>query len=421
MQKVLGSNSAVMKRRNRSLILNMIKSEGKISRAELSKRTGLSRGGMTPIINELLKLGLIIETGVSVTGSGRRPINLELNASGCHAIAVDWTRKKFTVAVVDFLGSIIAEKDYNFIENDTLDHIIKVLKDVIKEFLNKFKFNRIAGIGIVAPGPLDINKGIILSPPNFWGWKNIPIKQILEETFNIPVILDNNANAYAIAEKNYGREKKYRNFIYAVVDEGIGAGIIMDNRIYRGKGGFGSEIGHISIDMNGPKCECGNHGCIEVYATIPQIMRYINSFAELGIPSSYLTEIRSRRLIEWDDIIKGLQMEDPVCLNIIRKEAEYLANVFVTLINVLEPEAIFIGSTIAKAGNALLDNLEELISDKTVTKDIHETKLYLSDLSQASLIGGAMLVIQNFIDQGNFEDLAKAESGWQSDEIHYRF
>ena len=94
---------------------------------------------------------------------------------------------------------------------------------------------------------------------------------------------------------------------------------------------------------------------------------------------------------------------------------------FVTLINVLEPEAIFIGSTIAKAGNALLDNLEELISDKTVTKDIHETKLYLSDLSQASLIGGAMLVIQNFIDQGNFEDLVKAESGWQSDEIHYRF
>ena len=108
MQKVLGSNSAVMKRRNRSLILNMIKSEGKISRAELSKRTGLSRGGMTPIINELLKLGLIIETGVSVTGSGRRPINLELNASGCHAIQL--IGRKVHCCRCWILGSIIAKK-----------------------------------------------------------------------------------------------------------------------------------------------------------------------------------------------------------------------------------------------------------------------------------------------------------------------
>ncbi len=404
MQKILGNNAILTKQRNRSLILNMIKEEG-ISRAELSKRTGLSRGGITPIISELLDMELIIETGVSVTYSGRRPITIELNPSGCHAIAVDWGRKRFTVAVVDFIGHIVAEEEYRFIENDTLDHILIRLKEIISNFLKQVKVKRIAGIGVVAPGPLDINEGIILSPPNFRGWKNVHIKQILEEEFRLPVFLDNNANAYALAEKNYGKGKAYHNFIYAVVDEGIGAGIIINDQIYRGKGGFGSEIGHISINMDGPKCECGNRGCVEVYATITKIMQQINNYAELGMPSPFLTDIRNQRLIEWEDIIEGLENADPVCLNIIRKEAAYVANVLVSLINILEPEAIFIGSDIAKAGTHILEPLDEYITNSTVTQKIQKTDLLLSNLSQASLMGGAMLVIQNFIDRGNYEDI----------------
>ncbi|HHY82903.1 MAG TPA: ROK family transcriptional regulator [Clostridiales bacterium] len=403
MQKFLGNNSNIMKQKNRALILNMIKDESGISRAELSKRTGLSRGGITPIINELLSMGLIVETGVSVTDSGRRPITLELNASGCHAIAVDWTRKNYTAAIVDFTGRIVTREQYWFVENDTLDHILNRLKETIGNLLYQSKAKRMAGIGVVAPGPLDIYTGVILSPSNFWGWLNIPIKQILEDTFHLPVFLDNNANAYALAEKNYGRGREYHNFIYMVVDEGIGAGIIIDDRLYRGKGGFGSEIGHISINMDGPKCECGNNGCIEVYATIPQIMRHVNNYAELGMPSSYLTGIRSHRLINWNDILYGLQIGDSVCLNIIRKEAVYLGNILVTLTNVFEPEAIFIGSDIASAGKHLLDPIKEYLHDRTVTKKIHKTDLFLSNLEHASLIGGAMLVIQNFIDRGSYD------------------
>ena len=170
------------------------------------------QGGITPIINELLGMELIAETGVSVTDSGRRPIILELNASGCHAIAVDWTRKKFTAAVVDSTGRIVTQEQYWFVENDTLDHILKRLKETINSLLSQSRAKRIAGIGVVAPGPLDIYTGVILSPPNFWGWLNIPIKQILEDEFRLPVFLDN-ANAYAMAEKNYGRGREYHNFI----------------------------------------------------------------------------------------------------------------------------------------------------------------------------------------------------------------
>ena len=401
----MGNNSNVMKQKNRVLILNMIKQQGGISRAELSKLTGLSKGGITPIISELLHMKLIVESGVSLTDSGRRPIILELNPSGCYAIAIDWTRKNYTAAIVDFTGNIVAEEEYWFVENDTLNNILDQLKGTINHFLERPEAGRIAGIGVVAPGPLDITKGVILSPPNFWGWLNIPIKAILDEAFSLSVFLDNNANAYALVEKNYGKGKEYHNFIYVVIDDGIGAGIILEDQIFRGKGGFGSEIGHISINMEGAKCECGNHGCIEVYATIPQMMKYINNYAELGMPSSFLTDIRSRRWIKWDDILRGLEMEDLVCINIMRKEALYLTNVLITLINVLEPEAIFIGSEIAKAGKFILEPLKEYVLSSTVTRKFQATEIFLSNLSQASLIGGAMFVIQSFIDRGNYEEL----------------
>jgi len=405
MKKFKGSNANVIKQQNRALIVNIIKQKGGVSRAELSKLTGLSRGGITPIVSELLEMKLIEETGVELTESGRRPITLELNPSAGYAIAVDWTRKDYTAAIVDFTGNIITEEKYTFVVDDTLDNIINRLKGTIARLLNRPEAERMIGIGVVAPGPLDIKKGIILTPPNFWGWFNIPIKDILTEEFGLPVFLDNNANAHALAEKHYGKGKEYHKFIHMVIDEGIGAGIILDDEIYRGKGGFGSEIGHISIDMEGPKCECGNYGCIELYATIPQILSHINNYAEIETPSSYLTRIRSERLIEWEDILRGLEIEDSVCINLMRKEAIYLGNALVTLINVLEPEAIILGSKIAKAGKYILEPLKEYVSNRTVTRNFQKVEIFLSNLPKASLIGGAMLVIQNFINSGNYEEL----------------
>lgn len=405
MIKVKGSNANVIKQQNRALILNIIKQMEGISRAELSKVTGLSKGGITPIINDLLMMGLIEEAGSIHTGSGRRPTLLKLKPSGGYAVAVDWTRKNFTAAIVDLKGDIIAEKDYLFMHNEVLDNVVCNLKKTISDFLKRPEGSRILGIGMVVPGPVDIENGIILSPANFRGWSNVHIKDIIENEFQLPVKIDNNANAYALAEKNYGLAKEYNKFIHIVADEGIGAGILLDNRIYRGKGGFGSEIGHIPINLDGPKCECGNNGCLEVYATIPKILDQINGYAELGVPSEYLMDIRSEGLIEWEDIIKGLQKNDEVCIKVMEKVAQYLGSVLITLINVLEPEAIILGSKLARAGNFILNPLKQYISERTVTREFQKRDIFISNLPRASLKGGAMLILQDFIDNGTYDDV----------------
>jgi predicted NBD/HSP70 family sugar kinase len=288
--------------------------------------------------------------------------------------------------------------------------MIANLKRIVALLMARDEGKKVVGIGVVAPGPLDDRKGVILSPQNFYGWSNIPIGDILKESVHLPVFLDNNANAYALAEKNYGKGRNYHSFLHMVIDEGIGTGIIVNDKIYKGKGGFGSETGHISIQMDGPKCECGSNGCLEVYATIPRIMDALNTSAELGVPSEFLSGIIKNRPLEWEDIIEGLNRKDAVCINILKKEASYLGCALVNLINVLEPEAVILGSKIAQAGSFITVPLREYVEERTVTREFQKPDIFVSNLAKASLLGGATIVLNHFIEgtMGEYEEILKS-------------
>ena len=395
-----GSNVNSIKTDNRALLIRVIKEHDGISRADLAKVTSLSKGGITPIINELLKMGIIHETGTINTESGRKPIQLKINPSGCYAIVVDWTRKDITVALVDFTGNIISITVYKFLQEDSLDYIVNVIKSRIAEILNTYKDKRIIGIGVVAPGPLDYKSGTILSPPNFRGWSNIPIALMLEKEFNIPVFVDNNSNAHALAEKNFGLLRHYNHCIHIVVDEGIGAGIILNDNIFRGAMGFGSEIGHITINMKGPQCKCGNIGCLEVYATIPKLLEKANNV------SCNIDDVRSTAL-EWEDIINGLKDGNEFYMGILKEEAQYLGNALVSLINLFDPQIIVIGSILAMAGEYITKPLKDFIENKIIARNFNLPGIYTSSLKQASLKGGATIVFEHFIsgDMGIYEKI----------------
>lgn len=402
-----GSNAYSIKQNNRALILNIIKHNDRVSRVDLSKLTGLSKGGITPIINELINLRLIRESGISDTKSGRKPITLEINPSGCHAVAVDFSRKRFSVSLINLKGEISDIRIYDYLASDNLDNILKQLKFSVMNLIKGNTGKRIIGIGIAAPGPLDYIHGIILSPPNFFGWSNIPIKSIMEEWFGIPTFLDNNANAHGLSEKYYGAGRAYHNFIHVVVDEGIGASIILNDKIYRGRGGLGSEIGHMLINIEGPRCECGNNGCLEMYADIPVLLKDINTALNLGASSDYLESIKLTRSLQWEDIVYGLSIKDPLCLNIMQREAKYLGSALISLINILEPEAIILGGAITKAGCNILVPVKNFIKERTMTRNTQIPDILLSDLSQASLIGGATIVFEQFISgkMGEYENV----------------
>lgn len=395
-----GKNIASIKQENRSVILNAIRSAGGLSRVEISRNTGLSKGGITPIITELMELGLVCETSVLNSGSGRKPVLLEINRNRCYVISIDWSRRGLTAALLNFGGDILRKLQFPFPKGVELTKVLKKLRELVKELLKAAADKPVLGIGLVVPGPLDYEKGMILEPPNFNGWNNIEICRLLEEWFQLPVCMDNNGNAHALAEKEYGFGRNYGSFLHLIVDEGIGGAIILDRRIYRGATGLGNELGHMTIDFSGPRCQCGNYGCLELYATVPQIVDGVNREKEKkgSLNGGKYT---------FEEVLMLLENGDADCIQVMKREAAYLGAVCISLINALEPEAIIIGSQLAKAAGFITGPLKEYIKGKTMVKDLARIPVLTSKVEDASILGGATVVLDRVIlgEWGNFESL----------------
>ena len=369
-----------------------------MSRIDIARATGLSKGGVTTIISELLDLGLVTEIGTADSRGGKKPILLEINSEGCFSIVVDWTRTECSVARVDASGGISSLTVKSYTEADTPDTIISFIISVVQSLLGTR--DSFLGICVVAPGPIDRKNGVILNPPNFHGWKNIDITGSLGDFFHCTVFLENVANAHGIAEKNIGLGRNCANFIHIIVDEGIGAAVIENFNLHLGRDGFGNELGHISINLDGPVCSCGNKGCLELYASLPALLRRLKSAIEIGIPSGFFDNCTSVAAVTWEDVVSGFKANDPLCCNLMKKEAEYLGSAIVTAINLFEPQVIILGSKITKAGINLIRLLEEELRNILFSRAYHEVTIHLSEIENASLSGGGFVVWEHFI-KGN--------------------
>lgn len=397
-----GGNTAIIKKSNMSLIVSLIRQMGNVSRTELSKITGLSKGGLTPIIQELLASKLIRETGVMNSDAGRKPIMLEICPNAGNVIAVDFSRNSLQVALVDLSNQLRSFYEYKYIGGETQEEILKKLKSMIRFFIEENKEQKIVAIGVSAPGPLDYQAGIILNPPSFYGWKDIQIKDILEEEFKLTTFLDKDANVYATAEKVMGLGRNYHNFIHITLSEGIGAGIVLNDTLYRGVRGFGTEIGHTTLEQNGIQCECGNRGCLEQYASIKVIIKRVETQIEEAVHQADLTlkaAYKHKGKLEWEDILYGLESESPICMEALRQISVYLGCGLLNVINVVAPQAVIIGGRSALAGKYLLEPLKKVIKESSFYKDYYLPDIFISDLKDGYLIGAANTAFGHLIQE----------------------
>jgi glucokinase len=220
--------------------------------------------------------------------------------------------------------------------------------------------NQIAAIGICAPGPLDPKTGVIINPPNLPVWHNYPLAEEMRGVFRVPVRVDNDANAAALAEAKWGAGRPYRNFFYATVGTGIGTGIILDGRIFHGKTGAAPEGGHLGIDRNGPVCNCGKRGCIETLAAGPAIARRARQ--KLGPnPNSILWEMAGGDIeaVSSEMVGRAYAAEDPVAKEVMRETLDLLAYWLGSIIDLLEPDAIVIGGGVSSLLGPFLDEIRE--------------------------------------------------------------
>lgn len=379
-------NSAYTKSYNRKLIINIIRREP-LSRAELSRKTGLTRASISIIADELISDGIIFENGIAVSDLGRKPVLLDINPISYYALGLDISRDKCSVGIVNIKGTVVERKEINLSHAASANAALKIITDEIRKLLCEVNIphHKLLGLGVSTPGPVDVLSGIIINPPNFDLWKNINIVQELKNELHFNILLENNSVALALAEKYFGIGKRFSSFILLAVDIGIGSGIVINNKLYRGVGGFGGEIGHTSINFNGELCNCGNVGCLELYASIPAILRN---------PQKLDSSIKT-----WDNIVDKAISGEQYFLGIIEEEAKYLSIGIVNAVNTLELEAVVITGYIKYKPELILEKIRENVNKSAINRNIHPVKIYTSEIVYGSeVIAASTVVFDSFFN-----------------------
>ncbi|SDQ19301.1 ROK family protein [Virgibacillus salinus] len=297
-----------------------------------------------------------------------------------HAIGVDIGGTKVAIAIVDEAGNILTE---SVIPTDLSIPAIKMVGKINNEIEQVIKrtgipMEQLIGIGIGAPGPLDSKNGIITSPPNLSGWIDVPITQIVEQHFSIPVSLENDANAAAMAERLIGAAQENDNFAYITVSTGIGAGIVAEGKLLRGLKGNAGDIGHTVVDPSFGKCTCGQYGCLEWIASGTAIARQGSAIIGKDISTK--------------DVFNLYFNGNKEIIRLIEKVFRVLGVACVSVINTFDTEKIVIGGGVSKVGDPLFQSIQAYVSEFALNETGRQTEIVPAKLEQSSgVIGAAAL------------------------------
>jgi len=321
-------------------------------------------------------------------------------ASGSrYTIGVDFGGTYVKMALVRFTDknykiegySVFSTKDYN---RDTLIEqlVIRIIKLKAE---STFKGHRIRGVGIGVPGRVDFNQGIVCDLTNVAGWKNVHLREVLKEKLKVPVFVDNDANLMALAESKFGAARGYRNCVCITMGTGIGGGIILNGKIYRGMNFAAGEIGHISIDENGPVCVCGSIGCIERYVGSRYILEEAMKRLRRGAKSIIRNELKGRYSnLTLEMLSKAARKKDAFSVILWKEVGRHVGVLIASVVNLLNPEIIVIGGGVANAGKLILGPIRRMVRERAFQVSCRNLKIVSSKCKEkAGIIGGAVLAL----------------------------
>lgn len=384
--KTLTGNQQLVKQINKTLVLETILHEAPISRADISQKVGLNKGTVSSLVNELLEDQLIYESGPGQSSGGRRPVILLFNDKAGFSIGIDLGVNYILGVLTDLRGNIIVEVNKKLTVR-SYEVVIEILQSVISDLINAAPQSHygIVGIGIGVPGLVN-NHGEVLVAPNL-GWKNINLREEIENSFDIPVVIENEANAGAYGEKLYGAGKENDNILYISAGIGIGVGIILNGKLFYGMNGFSGEAGHMIVQVNGKDCTCGSSGCWELYASEKALLEEARKLK--------LTDITEETLsIELLLELANSGNED--IINLFHSIGMYLGVGINNIINIFNPEQVIIGNRLAMAKDWLEKSIEKFIKNHTMK--YHQKDLIIS-FSKHAYYSAAIGVSAQMIDQ----------------------
>ena len=367
-------NASYNKAFNRREILKNLRREP-LSRADLSRKTGLTRAAISILTDELLEEKVICESELRADRAvGRAPVLLTVAPGRYFGVGVSVERDRVEIGVSDFSGAILKQCVCQLKETaeETLIGAAKTGLGLLRDL--SVPEDRVLGVGVSAPGPLNDHTGVILAPPSFPGWRNVPVCEILRRETGLKTMLDNDANAMALSRYLKGASGS-ENFLLLLVDDGIGSGIFVGGRLLRAGEGFTTELGHTSIHYRGARCACGGRGCLERYASIPAILS------------------RFPRSHSWQALMRSDARDSAVKL-----EAEYLLTGVRNLRRIVSVDTLLLSGKIAQDAEPLIAEMEKQLRRDPAQYPSEPLRIVASPLLPGDRIcAAANLVFSDFL------------------------
>lgn len=387
-----------LRRHNRALVLELIRTRGPVSRAELARAGRLGMPAIVSIVDKLMEEGLVKEVGPGPSTGGRRPILLELVPEAHCAVGLGVGTRTLTAVATDLNATV---KKHLRVSSEMArgpEALMERVRETLREVLRgcPSELGEVLGIGMALPAPVleaEVSAEIVFSPPSYPEWGELRIGDMVEEEFGLPVLLDNDANAAALGEHLYGAGRRVRDMFYLIAHRGVGGAAIVDGRLYRGSRGGAGEIGHTLIDLQGPQCGCGKHGCLEAFAGRAAIAR--RTSRALNLAGGGDMAGREPDQITAEDVIEAGLAGDELARRILKETGQYLGVGISNAVNLFDPEVVVVGGSTMKAGRLILDPTTEVVRRRALPGMAERVRVVAGKLGEdAGAVGAAALVLR---------------------------
>lgn len=380
-------------------IIRALRQRQRISRPDIVNITGWSRAKTAIEINRLLEMGLIKEIGEGPSEGGRRPRLLSLNDELGYLVGVDIGATSIDVALADFAGRILDHQsepsDVRLPPEQVLGRCVEILLEMLEKHGTSPQC--VLGVGVGVPGPVEFSKGILVSPPLMPNWEGYSIRSYFQQTVQSAlIVVDNDVNIMANGELRVGEGRGVDHFIFVKIGTGIGAGIVSNGRIHRGASGSAGDIGHISVDKNGPVCRCGNIGCLEAVAAGPAIAEAAQK-AVLAGTSPVLARIFQERNgeLHTEDVGAAIREGDRTAVEIVQFCGKVIGETLASLVNFFNPSYIFVGGGVTHLGDQLLLSIRQAVLKRSLPLATRHLVIKYSSLGSKAGIMGAIYMAQD--------------------------
>ena len=379
-----GGSLEALREQNLARVITALRLGGSISRTELARRTGISRTTVTSLLAELAEAGLVREESAPsapTSQGGRPPVLVALEPGSAVAIGVDFDHDGVRVAVADLSHTILADVERDLDVDANAARALDVAAELVNEALGVAGVSRTAvlGVGMSVPAPVEESSGIVLEPSILPGWAEINPADQLSKRLKLPVQADNDANLGALGEATWGAGRGCEDFVFVQVRTGIGVGLMLGGRIYRGAAGLAGELGHVTVDEAGPWCGCGNRGCLQQFASEPAILRTLASSQH---PPPTIAAV-----------VAAAQAGDRASLRVLSDAGRHIGDALAAACNLLNPQRVIIGGELRLAGDLLLASIRSALERRTLGAVVSSTELIPAELGAAAEVRGALTLV----------------------------